>query len=125
MSRPDAREESLAIPLNVRQAVDERDEGHCRVCGKFLGERRALHHIVYGGDARGMGGRRVHDPAEIVTVCWLPGDPAPGMRPCHDLVHSNKRIWQPLLLSVAARKGVTAVQLQRWRERNNRRRSNG
>lgn len=111
-TRADAKEESLAIPASVRAIVDQRDGTHCRVCGKFLGERRALHHVIYGGDARGMGGRRVHDPAEIVTVCWLPGD-----GDCHQLVHSRKRLWQPLLLEVAKRSGITALQLRRWQLR--------
>lgn len=112
-----ARRETLAIPQEVRAAVDERDHLTCRVCGKWLGERRALHHIVYGGDARGMGGRRVHVVEQIVTVCWLPGDPVGGVRPCHERVHANKQLWQPLLLQVAQRRGVTALQYLRWTAR--------
>ncbi len=110
--RADAKEESLAIPLDVRRAVDARDNTTCRVCGKHLGDRRALHHIIYGGDERGMGGRRIHNPHEIVTVCWLPGD-----GDCHQLVHSAKKVWQPLLLEVAQRSGITALQLKRWQRR--------
>jgi hypothetical protein len=112
--RADAEGESLAIPTAVRAAVDERDQLTCRVCGKWLGDRRALHHIVYGGDERGMGGRRVHNVEEIVTVCWLPGDPENGLQPCHERVHSDKHMWQPLLLMAARRRGVTAIQLRRW-----------
>jgi hypothetical protein len=118
-----ARRETLAIPQDVRDAVDERDRLHCRVCGKWLGDRRALHHVIYGGDARGMGGRRVHNVDEIVTVCWLPGDPKPGVQPCHERVHSNKHLWQPLLLEVARRRGITALQLRRWRVTRERRSS--
>lgn len=115
MTKADGAEESLSIPTNVRNVIDERDGQRCRVCGKYLAERRAHHHIIYGGDARGFGGRRVHDPDEILTVCWLPGDPLPGRQSCHDLVHSNKTLWQPLLLEVIHRPGVTALQLLRWR----------
>lgn len=120
---PPARRETLAIPAAIRDAVDERDQLHCRVCGKWLGDRRALHHVVYGGDARGMGGRRVHEVTEIVTVCWLPGDPLPGVPSCHERVHSNKSVWQPLLLAVAQRRGVTALQLRRWQKSRTRRRT--
>lgn len=110
MPRADAKEESLAIPTSVRAAVDARDGEHCRVCGRYLGDRRALHHVIYGGDARGMGGRRQHVVEEIVTVCWLPGDGN-----CHEMVHGNKELWVPLLLAVAGQPGVTALQLYRWR----------
>lgn len=103
-------EESLEIPKDVREAVDARDNYFCRVCGKYLGpERRALHHIIYGGDAQGMGGRRKHDPDTIVTVCWLPGD-----NNCHLIVHGAKHKFQPILLVVAQQKGVTALQQLRW-----------
>lgn len=110
--KADAREESLSIPADVRAAVDERDQLKCRVCGKYLGERRALHHVVYGGDAVGMGGRRKHVVAEIATVCWLPGD-----GDCHQLVHSRKGYYQGLLLSALRRRGITVYQLERWRKR--------
>ena len=116
--RPRSKDETLAIPDDVRAAVDERDSGVCRVCGKYLGDRRALHHIVYGGDHTGMGGRRQHDPDLILTVCWLPGD-----NDCHALVHSNKGLWMPLLLAVVQRRSLTALQLKRWSERDRRERT--
>lgn len=106
-----AKRETLEIPDSVRRIIDDRDGGHCRVCGKYLGSERAIHHIVFGGDERGMGGRRVHDPDEMVTVCWL------GANSCHDLVHSRKRLWQPYLLAIVHRPGTTAMQLKRWSER--------
>ena len=107
--KPKAVRESLAIPAEVRRQVDERDQSFCRVCGQYLGpDRRALHHIVYGGDDIGMGGRRVHNPDEIITVGWLPNED------CHSIVHSNKRVWQPILLAIVNRKGVTAFQYKRW-----------
>lgn len=110
--RADAKEESLSIPKDVRAAVDERDQQKCRVCGKYLGERRALHHVIYGGDAVGMGGRRKHDVEAIATVCWLPGD-----GDCHLLVHSRKAYFQDLLLEVLKGGNTTVYQLERWRRR--------
>lgn len=107
--KPDAQEESLSIPPAIRAAVDTRDGMSCRVCGRYLGERRALHHVLYGGDLVGLGGRRRHHADEILTVCWLPGD-----GDCHQLVHSNKRLWQPILLEVLKRPGITALQVKRW-----------
>lgn len=107
--RERAAGETLEIPASVRNAVDERDKGICKVCGTYLGpERRAIHHIRYGGDYVGMGGRRKHIPEEMITVGWLPGED------CHTLVHSNKGLWQPLLLVAAVTPGVTCFQLRRW-----------
>ncbi len=102
------RDETLAIPAAIRAAVDARDGRFCRVCGRYLAQDRALHHILFGGSLRGMGGRRVHKVDEIVTVCWLYGTN------CHDLVHREKLTWQPLLLEVVHRPGITALQLRRW-----------
>lgn len=106
--RPDAVRESLAIPGDIRAAVDDRDALHCRVCGRYLGDDRAQHHILYGGDLRGMGGRRHHALEEILTVCWMYGGN------CHDIVHGNKSFWVPVLLRVAQRPGITALQVIRW-----------
>lgn len=111
MSR--SKDETLAIPEHLRSAVDERDGGFCRLCGKFLGQRRAIHHIFYGGDLQGMGGRRSHYLENLVSLCWLPGDMG-----CHERAHSNKPYWQPLLAAVITRENkVTALQLARWARR--------
>lgn len=106
--RGDGAAETLAIPASMRVEVDERDQGTCRVCGQYAGERRALHHIVYGGDAAGMGGRRLHHPDNLITVGWL------FEHDCHSIVHSNKRLWVPLLQRAVKTPGVTALQLHRW-----------
>lgn len=100
--------DSLAIPDDVRTIVDERDRMHCRVCGRWLGHARALHHIRYGGSRQGMGGRRDHDPNNLITVCWM------WAGNCHSLVHSAKTLWLPLLERTVATPGVTAMQLRRW-----------
>jgi hypothetical protein len=110
-----ALKETLAIPQAVRDAVDERDKQHCRVCGKYLGEERALHHVEFGGSARGMGGRRVHKVDEIVTVCWM------WAGNCHDLVHGRKAHYQPALREVVKHSGITVMQLLRWAAARNKR----
>lgn len=109
--RGKAAKETLAIPTAMRQLVDERDQLHCRVCGKHLGEQRALHHIRYGGSRQGMGGRREHAVDNLITVCWMWGGN------CHDLVHSDKGLWLPLLERTIEVPGATALQLHRWARR--------
>jgi 5-methylcytosine-specific restriction endonuclease McrA len=107
-----SKDETVAIPIQLREAVDTRDRGYCRMCGKYLGERRAIHHIDYGGDRQGMGGRRRHALDNLISLCWLPYDNG-----CHDRAHSNKAKWLPLLQLVVMTDGVTATQLARWRKR--------
>lgn len=100
----------LRIPPEVRREVDDRDRGYCRRCGQFLGDRRIHHHIHYGGDFRGMGGRRLHEVDNLVTLC----------NECHRAVHDRKHEWLPLLEEVIRRPGVTALQLRRWKLRRRR-----
>lgn len=105
-----AASESKAVPIAIREEVDARDGFHCRVCGEFLGkERRALHHIDFGGDAVGIGGRRRHAVDNLLTVGWL------GKQDCHGVLHRNKRSLLPLAQQAAVTPGVTVLQLLRWR----------
>lgn len=105
--REQAFSEALAIPASVRAVLDERDARFCRMCGRFCGAAREHHHIVFGGSARGMGGRRVHDPDEMVSLCQA----------CHGRAHGEKGTWAPLLLRVAQLPGVTAAALRRQDQR--------
>lgn len=109
--RTRAERETLTIPADLRAEVDERDQLHCRVCGKHLQDARALHHIHYGGSRQGMGGRRSHSLDNLISICWLWGGN------CHDLVHSDKNLWIPLLERTIVTPGVTAMQLRRWSQR--------
>ena len=113
MAKPDAEGETLAIPQLMRDAVDDRDGGFCRMCGKYLGGRRAIHHIFFGGDLQGMGGRRKHELDNLVSLCWLPYD-----NDCHQRAHSRKDYWQPLLhAAITSPIKSTAIQLARWNAR--------
>lgn len=90
------------VPADVREYVLDRDQGLCRVCGRYVAEP-ALHHVAY----RSQGGLDV--PSNLVTVGWLPG------HDCHlSVVHRNKRLWQPILLAIVDRPGITALQWRRW-----------
>lgn len=90
------------VPAEVREFVIDRDGSCCRVCGRYV-EHPALHHIRY----RSQGGLDV--PSNLVTIGWLPG------HDCHlSIVHANKRLWQPILLEIAERPGVTAFAWRRW-----------
>jgi len=114
MSRIDGAAESLAIPQWLREQVDGRDQYVCRVCGEHLGQdRRAVHHIQFGA---GTGARRNHELVNLITVGWLPGN-----RDCHGAVHGHKKRYQGILNYLATgapgTKGVTALQLLRWRDR--------
>lgn len=108
---PNGERETLSIPDRLRLAVDGRDQNFCRVCGEQLGTGRALHHIEYGGDSVGVGGRRHHALDNLVTVGWL------GARDCHSVVHGDKRLWVPILQFVIAHPGVTGLQVLRWSRR--------
>jgi hypothetical protein len=89
------------VPADVRDMVLERDGSSCRVCGRYV-EYPALHHIRY----RSEGGLDV--PANLITIGWLPG------HDCHlPVVHANKRLWQPILLEIAEKPWLTALQQRR------------
>lgn len=90
------------VPAHVREFVIERDASCCRICGRYV-EDPALHHIRY----RSQGGLDV--PSNLVVVGWLPG------HDCHlEIAHADKRLWQPILLGIVERPGITALQARRW-----------
>lgn len=73
----------------VRSAVSDRDasvgeHNCCLLCGK-PGPGLHLHRIIYGGMGGGGGQYEIDN---CVLVCHN----------CHDRIHSNKRVWQPILL---------------------------
>lgn len=97
------------IPARVRQEVLERDgwdgEGaHCRICGRWV-RNPGLHHIKY----RSAGG--LHIASNLVTVGWTPWD-----HDCHlTVAHgANARYWREILLEIAGRPELTALQVHRW-----------
>lgn len=62
--------------------IRERDGKRCRMCGTTY--LLHVHHVKYRSEGGG------HDEANLITLCLRH----------HDLVHSSKRYWQPILLNV-------------------------
>lgn len=64
-------------PAPLLKLIMERDGGICQKCG---GRGSDIHHIVPGG----MGGKRVHKEANLITLCRL----------CHQKTESKSmREW--------------------------------
>lgn len=79
----------------------------CRLCGQS--KFPVAHHIRYGGDDTGMGGRRLHVVENIILL----GQGFEHL--CHNRVHGNKNLWQPYLLAlVDLPPNVTGLMLRRW-----------
>lgn len=78
------KEDGELTKEQVREEVKKRDGNWCLLSGK-PGPGLHLHRVVYGGMGGGGGKYEVWN-------CVLLSDPM------HRLVHSNKRIWMPLLV---------------------------
>lgn len=87
------------VPTTVRQAVTRRDRGRCRWCGS---PATHLHHINYRSEGVD------HQPHNLITLCVKH----------HDVVHSNKHVWKPVLLATIwysySGRSVTVPQVHRW-----------
>ena len=80
LSKPKKKKKkSKRLPKELYNEVAERDNYTCQLCG-WGGEAIHLHHISYGSS-------RVHDNKNLIVLCYR----------CHDLVHSNKRKYKPIL----------------------------
>lgn len=90
-------DEELLIPTVTRAEILERDSHVCRLCGAWS-EVIHVHHIIY----RSGGGKNTDD--NLISLDWR----------CHEIAHSNKRLWQPVLRQVAITPGVNGLQLLRW-----------
>jgi 5-methylcytosine-specific restriction endonuclease McrA len=84
------------IPESVRQFVYERDNRRCRWCGRS-NLALHIHHVTY----RSQGGQ--HDPDNLILLCYLD----------HQLVHSDKGYYAPLLAQLMDLPGVTGFALVR------------
>jgi 5-methylcytosine-specific restriction protein A len=72
---------SRATQEAARRIVRDRDGDTCQMCGRFMYERRSVHHRL----PKGMGGSALlESPANLVTLCGVGN--ADG---CHGKAHSN------------------------------------
>lgn len=62
--------------------VTMRDNFTCQICGARANVQ--LHHIIYKSEDR----NKINEPNNLICLCYK----------CHELVHSNKKYWQPKLL---------------------------
>lgn len=68
------------VSSKTRAIVKKRDKGLCQLCGNKAVQ---LHHIVYRSEDRSL----IDEPNNLISLCLK----------CHNLVHSNKKLYQPLL----------------------------
>ena len=71
------------ITPKIRNVVNLRDNCTCRLCGK---PSVHLHHIIYRSESREL----INDPDNLICLCLE----------CHNLVHSNKKKYQPILKKI-------------------------
>jgi hypothetical protein len=96
---PGKGERANDVPVEVRAEVYLRDKARCRFCGT---PAATVHHVLY----RSQGGTHVEE--NLIVLC----------QEHHDLMHSNKKYWQPILLDLMRRlyegQSCTVPQVERW-----------
>lgn len=75
LDRHRAAEDPKNIPARVRQAVLDRDNAQCQLCGDGRENVLQLHHLTY----RSQGGRHLEE--NLVTLCFR----------CHEDVHHGRQ----------------------------------
>lgn len=72
----------IFVTEDTYNKVYKRDNGKCQLCG--ISKNLQLHHIVYRSENKQL----INEPTNCIMLC----------NNCHRLVHSNKHLWQPILL---------------------------
>ena len=73
-----------SVTDEVYKIVYERDKGKCRLCGST--QNIQAHHILYRSERKDL----INEPTNMIMLCIK----------CHQLVHSNKKKYQPILLKL-------------------------
>jgi 5-methylcytosine-specific restriction endonuclease McrA len=98
--RAGLRSKPKFLAADVRSTVLARDGNRCRCCSTNGGLH--VHHVDY----RSQGGLDVEH--NLITLCFS----------CHEMVHSDKRRFQPLLRGVVwltySGRRVSVYQFERW-----------
>lgn len=68
------------------ECLDIYGVAHCQLCDCV--ENLYLHHIVYRSESKAL----IDEPKNCIMLCLK----------CHELVHSNKKVYQPLLQNIKA-----------------------
>lgn len=71
----------IIVTADTYKKVIERDKYRCRLCG--TSQNLHLHHIIYRSEKKDL----INEPSNCIMLCFK----------CHELVHSNKKEWQPKL----------------------------
>lgn len=71
----------IIVTADTYKKVIERDQYKCKLCG--TSQNLHLHHIIYRSEDRNL----INEPSNCTMLCIK----------CHELVHSNKKEWQPKL----------------------------
>ena len=71
----------IIVTADTYKKVIEREQYKCKLCG--TSQNLHLHHIIYRSEDRNL----INEPSNCIMLCIK----------CHELVHSNKKEWQPKL----------------------------
>lgn len=74
----------VTVTKQTYESVYTRDNGRCVLC--HSNELIQLHHVLYRSERKDL----INDPNNCVLLCCK----------CHQLVHSNKKKYQPILLEL-------------------------
>jgi hypothetical protein len=76
----------ITISKQTYEKVFERDKGCCRLTDENCNGELNAHHIIYRSEDKS----KIDDVDNIIMLC----------NSHHRLVHSNKYLWQPILLNM-------------------------